>query len=380
MILGIDASRNRSGGAVNHIIGIITYFRIEKHGIDHIHLWSYPDLLDKIPDFPWLSKHSPPALKKTLLSQLIWQRFMLIKEAQRLCCDLMFDTDAGSISAFKPYVSMSQDLLNFEKDSTKSYRIGFAWLRLKVLYYVQKNSFRNANGVIFLTKYSSNVIQKHTGKLTNVRIIPHGIDPGFNKDLKLKNSLRNNVIDCIYISPILEYKNHLQVLDAIFRLRKDGIQIRITLVGDDRTDFGKFVLEKAKEYDPNAEFIFILGKKNHENLPEIQSRFDFVIFASGVENMPITLMESMLMGLPIACSNQGPMPEVLGDAGVYFDPYSVASIYSTLEQLVRNDKLRLNIGKKAKQLALNYTWDKCSENTFSFLEEIGKDFNKNKRK
>ncbi|TGL45808.1 glycosyltransferase family 4 protein [Leptospira perdikensis] len=374
MIIGIDASRNRSGGAVNHIIGILTHFNFKKHGIERIHLWSYPELLDNIPEFPWLIKHSPPVLKRSLLFQLVWQRFSLIREAHRFGCDLMFDSDAGSISAFKPYVSMSQDLLNFEEGSTRSYRIGFAWLRLKVLYYVQKVSFLNANGVIFLTNYSSEIIQKHTGRLPRIKIIHHGIDSKFNKNLVQKKSLKNNEINCIYISPILEYKNHFQVLEAIYLLRKKGFKIGITLVGDSSSEFGKLIIEKAKEYDPNQEFIFILGKVEHNDLPQIQSKSDVVVFASGVENMPITLMESMLMGLPIVCSNQGPMPEVLEDAGIYFDPKSVESIYSAIERLIQNDKLRLNVGKKAKQLALKYTWNKCSEETFQFLEHIVNEF------
>ena len=44
------------------------------------------------------------------------------------------------------------------------------------------------------------------------------------------------------------------------------------------------------------------------------------VFASSCENMPNTLVEAMAIGLPIACSDRGPMPEVLRDGGVYFDP------------------------------------------------------------
>ena len=47
---------------------------------------------------------------------------------------------------------------------------------------------------------------------------------------------------------------------------------------------------------------------------------DLGVFASSCENLPIILIEKMASGLPIACSNKGPMPEVLGSAGVYFDP------------------------------------------------------------
>ena len=49
MILGIDASRCRSGGAISHLIGILDNFDPKKYKIKkEIHLWSYNSLLDRI--------------------------------------------------------------------------------------------------------------------------------------------------------------------------------------------------------------------------------------------------------------------------------------------------------------------------------------------
>ena len=45
-----------------------------------------------------------------------------------------------------------------------------------------------------------------------------------------------------------------------------------------------------------------------------------------------TLIESTCVGLPIACSNRGPMPEVLEDGGVYFDPENTQSIKRSIEK------------------------------------------------
>ena len=50
-------------------------------------------------------------------------------------------------------------------------------------------------------------------------------------------------------------------------------------------------------------------------MPEYLSKSNIFIFASSCENMPITLIEGMASGLPIACSDRGPMPEVLQDGG-----------------------------------------------------------------
>ena len=67
LIIGIDASRNRSGGAQAHLIGILSSLNPEKHGIIEVHIWSFSSLLNLIPDQSWLIKHNPPTLEQSLI-------------------------------------------------------------------------------------------------------------------------------------------------------------------------------------------------------------------------------------------------------------------------------------------------------------------------
>ena len=52
--LGIDASRNKSGGAINYLQGIFNNIDPQKLGFSSIHLWSNESILKKLPDYPWL--------------------------------------------------------------------------------------------------------------------------------------------------------------------------------------------------------------------------------------------------------------------------------------------------------------------------------------
>ena len=58
----------------------------------------------------------------------------------------------------------------------------------------------------------------------------------------------------------------------------------------------------------------------------VLKRAHLFVFASSCENMPNTLVEAMASGLPIACSDRGPMPEILRDGGTYFDPENEVTI------------------------------------------------------
>ena len=79
-----------------------------------------------------------------------------------------------------------------------------------------------------------------------------------------------------------------------------------------------------------------LGFVPHDDLPSLLAGADLFVFASSCENMPNTLVEAMAIGLPIACSDRGPMPEVLRDGGVYFDPENPESIAAAIETLIRD--------------------------------------------
>ena len=82
----------------------------------------------------------------------------------------------------------------------------------------------------------------------------------------------------------------------------------------------------TEEYGASVAFVSQKEFVANGNIPDYLARSDLFIFASSCENLPITMLEAMASGIPICCSNRGPMPEVLGREGCYFDPEVPASI------------------------------------------------------
>lgn len=64
------------------------------------------------------------------------------------------------------------------------------------------------------------------------------------------------------------------------------------------------------------------------------------------------------------------MHEILGDAGIYFDPTSPSSIAETIEQYLLSPNLRDQNQQQAHVLAQQYTWSRCAGQTIQFLREI----------
>ena len=72
----------------------------------------------------------------------------------------------------------------------------------------------------------------------------------------------------------------------------------------------------------------------------------------------------------ILCSNKSAMPEILGDAGLYFDPDNPDSIAKCIENLFDENFNYTQFTKRAYNKAKNYSWKKCSEETFNFIRFI----------
>ncbi|MDB9812961.1 glycosyltransferase [Gammaproteobacteria bacterium] len=372
MIIGIDASRNRSGGTIAHMVGLISELIPSDHGIAEIHVWSYKNLLDEIPERSWLKKHNPSYLEKNIFMQLFWQRFLFKKELEENQCMLVFNTTASSIGKFKPNVTLSQDMLPFEPGEMERYRLGLGRIRLFCLKILYIRALRFSSAVIFLTNYASRMIQSVTGPIENLKIIPHGVNDSFSNTQGQRtwsDSLMED-IRCVYVSSAAPYKHQWHVVRAIKILRDQGLPVTLTLVGGG-SGFAQKRLEREIEFsDSLGDFVTQHSFIHVDKIPDILSKSDLFIFASSCENMPVTLIEGMASGLPIACSDRGPMPEVLGEGGVYFDPEQPSSIAAAVDSLIKDRTLRIEGVKISKKISAEYLWKTTSSMTFAFLVKI----------
>lgn len=374
--VAVDASRTMSGGGKAHILGLVTEGDPVKYGISEVHIWSKKALIDILPNKPWLIKHSHPLLEKSLIHQILWQFLHLPKQIKAKGCDILLSTDAGTVTVCPPSIVMSRDMLSFEKSEIARYKLGYNWLRLFLLRYVQIRSLKKATAALFLTKYAANTIQSWTGAIKKYRIIPHGIGKHFRENIHRVNwpSKNERAIRCLYISNTAMYKHQWQVAEAVAKLRKEGYDLEILFVGGGQGVSQKLLTTTLDKLDPRRDFCKQLPFVPNKKLPELISNADIYIFASSCENMPNTLLEGMARKIPIASSNLGPMPEVLEDGGVYFNPEDYESIASAIKNLIDDEKLRRFVAQRAKDISMKYSWARCANETFSYLVEVTREY------
>lgn len=374
--LGIDATNLRRGGGRTHLIELLRVARPNVQGIDRVIVWASEETLGLLMDRDWLIKRNPASLNAGLLRRSLWQRYRLSKEAHAEQCDVLFVPGGSYAGHFRPMVTMSRNMLPFEWRELRRYGWTLSTLKLLLLRRIQSGSFRRADGVVFLTAYACDAVQRVTGKLPgSVAVIPHGLNRRFSQPPRDQRAISTYATDLplriLYVSIVDQYKHQWAVVEAVGRLRaRTRWPLALDLVGPSYQPALLRLNRALDQWDPDRRWVSYHGAVPYEQLHGMYQLADVGLFASSCENMPNILLETMAAGLPIACSDRDPMPEVLGDAGVYFDPLTPASIEQALERLVGSPELREHLARASHQRAQAFCWERCADRTFGFLAQV----------
>ena len=139
----------------------------------------------------------------------------------------------------------------------------------------------------------------------------------------------------LYISRIEHPgKNHVRLIEAYGRLPRALAEAHpLVLAGGDWKDAE--AVKAAAAASPHAEFIRFTGfVAPGEAMERLWAETGFYVFPSLFEGFGISLAEAMSRGIPCACSGNGALAEVAGDAAVTFDPEDAADIARGLETLL----------------------------------------------
>jgi glycosyltransferase involved in cell wall biosynthesis len=92
------------------------------------------------------------------------------------------------------------------------------------------------------------------------------------------------------------------------------------------------------------------------------------VFGSLYEGFGLTLLEAMQAGLPVASSHAASLPEVGGDACVWFDPRDVGAISRAIEAVLTDEEVRARCRRRNLEQCARFSWDRCARETEAVLE------------
>lgn len=237
-----------------------------------------------------------------------------------------------------------------------------------------KTTLDQADGIITISSYSkATITEKYQIAADKILVTHLNSDGCFDKPLDPVriNELKKE-IGCDYIfypANTWPHKNHMNLLKAYKILKEEHhTDLKLVFTGDSKQqkkDIEGYIKDNGLEGD-----IKYLGYLPQEDMPYIFANARMLAFPSIFEGFGIPLVEAMKAGVAIACSECGSIPEVAGDAALYFNAYDPHDIAEKLYQLSRDTGLRKELIARGKRMAEKYSWEKCAKDTREYLQKI----------
>ncbi|MBN1902668.1 glycosyltransferase family 4 protein [Candidatus Sumerlaeota bacterium] len=201
-----------------------------------------------------------------------------------------------------------------------------------------------------------------------ITLIHYAINPSFgvNLDPEKAGTFRNkHKLPDQYLLAVGIYKPHKNypfLLNALRDLRKSGeMDIPLVIAGLDQKGL---VQLKALAVEKGVDsFVNLVGSFSRAEAPYLYSSAAALVFPSLYEGFGLPPLEAMKMNVPVIASNRPPIPEVAGDAALFFDPKSPDEFKGALLRLLSDSNLRANLVEKGRANLARFDWVKTARQT-----------------
>ncbi len=160
------------------------------------------------------------------------------------------------------------------------------------------------------------------------------------------------------VATVFHHKNLPRLLEAYARARPALGGRKLVLVG--RLAARSADLRDRIEGLGLAEHVIQTGWVEDDDLPALYRAADFYVFPSLYEGFGLPMLEAAACGVPVVAARAGSLPEVGGDAAVYFDPRSVDDMADTLVRVAAAPELRAELAERGRRRAAEFSWDRTA--------------------
>lgn len=170
----------------------------------------------------------------------------------------------------------------------------------------------------------------------------------------------------VYTGSVYPHKNVPRLIKAIIKMKDKEINLAIAC---SRSVFTEKLENIVKQNKAEGRIKF-LGFVPDDELKIIYKNSLGLVQPSLMEGFGLTGLEAMASSCPVLSSNASCLPEIYGDAAIYFDPLDINQIKTSLEKVANNSTLRESlINKGAKRLS-KFSWEKTALQTVDVYRQV----------
>jgi len=222
--------------------------------------------------------------------------------------------------------------------------------------YHYDGSTKAADQVITISEFSkSSIAYHHRISKDKIHVVYLAADDYFDEPFE-KDEIKLGLPERYIFYPANRWlhKNHDNLLRALAIIKRENhLAIDCVLTGFDY-DNGYPLYKKIAEYGLDGQ-IKILGYVNKHELKYIYKKAQMLCFPSLFEGFGLPLLEAMAVGSPVVCSDQTSIPEVVGNAALFFNPFNPNDIADKIYKVWTNKELQQRLRENGKAQAQNFS-------------------------
>ena len=273
------------------------------------------------------------------------------------------------LSGAKKLVVTVYDLI-YLKDTVHS----GSWLGRAYVNFMFKAVEKKADVVIVVSEYTKMDLLNYFPKLRGrVFVIPAAVSSLFypiTSDSVLQEARKRHGLNrpfVLFVGSLKPHKNVSLLVEAMADLRREKkIDAELVLVGR-KDEKDKKLLGLMQKY---ASFIRRFETLPDEQLLYLYNLAEVFVLPSFWEGFGLPALEAMACGTPTLLSNRASLPEVGGQAALYFDPTSVDALKEGLCNVLQNEDVCQKMRVDGLLQAKEFSWDKTAVQTLKIYEQV----------
>ena len=172
----------------------------------------------------------------------------------------------------------------------------------------------------------------------------------------------------LFVGTIEPRKNLTRLLAAFEAIRAEGLSDGLVIVGKRGWLYDDFFARL--EQSPARDAVLSPGYVPDGDLPAVYAGAQALVFPSLYEGFGLPVLEAMACGTPVAASNSSSIPEVGGDAALYFDPVDVDAMIETIRRLLCDPELQECVRARGLAQAAGFSWGTSAANTEAVYDAV----------
>lgn len=303
------------------------------------------DLMPETANFVW----APQPVGATFRpARILYEQIVLPRRARNV--DVLFNPGFTAPAFGTNSVTVFHDLQH------KRHPEHFRWFDLPFWDVLLWSAARLSTRLIAVSNSTRDDLHKYYG--VDSKVIPHGVDQEYFRIGERRRPQKS----LLCVSTLHPHKNHVRLIRAYSRFRKDHPDYRLVLAG--MRGFATSEVEAEIVRLGLGEDVRITGWIPQSELFDLYSQAAGVVYPSTFEGFGMPVLEAMAAQVPLACSNIEPLHSLVDGRAIEFDPLDEDMIANALNQLIDT---RPESGP-ALERARQFSWELAARQTLAVLK------------